>query len=176
MSRKRLLAVLTVGAALVILLGCQTPQVRTSVRAAPEEERVSNGALGAYLDSKIQESQDTNVTYKYLPTQGLRLDVSSVRMQPPTIYQGEKVDVKAVYAVMAPSDERVVLLTERRVATLNRETLLDISVSIERNPGLYSSIVPVQLPSNAARGTYEVTVTVSAEGRTASRSATFIVQ
>jgi hypothetical protein len=86
------------------------------------------------------------------------------------------VKLQATYALMAPSDQQEVEVTETRVLTLNGAKVAETTAKIARASGTYTSVVPVTLPANATAGSYELQVTLAAADKSVNKKSAFTVQ
>jgi hypothetical protein len=136
----------------------------------------AGGAVGQYLDHQDKTAAQTNAEHDYKPSEGLRLELSSASANPTTVSPGDKVELAATYALMGPDPDRVYSVTETRVVTLNGAQVSKTSIVKDRTAGTYTSKVPVTLLADAAKGTYELTVTVATDGQSGESSSTFTVQ
>lgn len=136
---------------------------------------LAGGAVGAYLEYQDKSPEETNRTHNYNPSEGTRLEIDNAAAQPAAVAAGGQVNLQATYAVMAPDANQAISVNERRVVTLNGQTVADTQVNADRKPGTYTSTVPITLPGTAAAGTYTYKVTVSGGGKSAERTATFTV-
>jgi hypothetical protein len=89
---------------------------------------------------------------------------------------GEKVSLDVTYAVMAPSPDHAVAVTESREVRLNGELVGNPEVNVSRTPGTYHSTVPLFLPNDAKGGTYIVKTTIKYANGSDSRETTFKVR
>jgi hypothetical protein len=76
---------------------------------------------------------------------------------------------------MAPDDQQTVRVTETRQVMLNGQKVSETTAQVDRTPGTYSSAVPITLPPEAQRGTYQIHVTLAAAGQTSQQSSAFTV-
>jgi len=138
---------------------------------------IGGAAVGAYLDHQDKTAAQTNVEHNYQPTQGTRLEFTDVAADPATASPGATVNLVASYALMAPNPQQHIQVTETRVVTFNGETIVAPDpTTMDRTPGTWTSKLPVTLPAGAARGTYQLQVTATAEGQSTSLASNFTVQ
>lgn len=121
---------------------------------------LAGGAVGAYIEYRDKDSEETKDDLDYDPSEGVRVEALDVTPTPSSVAPGDEVKLKARYAVMTP-DDRSVEVTERRQITYRGETVGDTSVTVDRIPGTYTSEVSIRLPRNAKSGDYEVVFTAS---------------
>jgi len=136
---------------------------------------LAGGAIGAYLDHKDKAAEETNQAHDYKATQGVRVELAGVAADPNAVAPGGKVYLQATYAVMAPDMQQQLPVTETRVVTMGGTKVTELASNVTRTPGTYTSQVPIDLPPNAPKGQYQLTVSVAAAGQTAQRSSTFVV-
>lgn len=137
---------------------------------------LAGGIVGAVMDHQDKTAAETNATHNYKPDQGVQLQVENATADPQSVAPGKDVALKMTYAVMAPNPQQQVALTERRLVTLNGEMMVDRSTDVSHVPGTWTSTLPVTLPDNAPKGTYQMVVTVSSGGQSTSMTTTFTVQ
>jgi hypothetical protein len=137
---------------------------------------LAGGLVGAYLDNKDQEAEETYDEYGYDPADGLRLEVVKVATEPEKLLAGQNVELVVTYALMAPDPQSVFRVTERRLVTLNGETVANTERKQDRTSGTYSSRQKLQLPDNAKPGAYVVEISVSTGPESAAGVSTFTVQ
>ena len=134
------------------------------------------GAVGHYGYDQRRDYQQTAQTYKdYQPTSGTRVYMEEVNVTPQSINPGGTVDLRSTYAVLTPSSDTQVPITETREITHNGSLVGNPQVNIQRSGGTFSSTIPLKLPDNAARGTYNVKTTIEASGSKDTRETTFTV-
>ncbi|MFP4056289.1 MAG: YMGG-like glycine zipper-containing protein [Candidatus Brocadiia bacterium] len=136
---------------------------------------LAGGAIGAYLDHRDKTAAQTKQDYNYQPAQGVRLDLVGVGAKPQQVQPGKQVDLQATYALMAPDDQQEVQVTETRVVTLDGAKVAETTAQVARTSGTYTSVVPVTLPPDAAKGTYELQVNLAAAGKTSQMKSAFTV-
>ncbi|NQT86933.1 glycine zipper 2TM domain-containing protein [bacterium] len=136
---------------------------------------LAGGAVGQYLDRKDRSAAETKAEHQYKPEQGTRLELMAVGSDPTQVAPGSDVKLQATYAVMAPNDQQSVKVTETRKITLNGQKVAETTAEMDRTPGTYSSIVPISLPPDTQRGTYQLHVTLAAAGQTSQQSSAFTV-
>jgi hypothetical protein len=137
---------------------------------------LAGGGIGYYLDhqekTRAQAVNDTG----YTPAQGNVVRVDRVQAEPATLHQGGTVNMMTTYTVLTPRAEDRVTVRETREVRRNRVLLANPTNEIARANGTFSSTLPNTLPSDGARGTYEVTTTVAVGDRSSHGISTFIVR
>ncbi|MFO8008193.1 MAG: YMGG-like glycine zipper-containing protein [Candidatus Brocadiia bacterium] len=136
---------------------------------------LAGGAVGAYLDHKDKTAEETQRAHNYSPEQGVRLELTSVAAEPQSVAPGGEVKLKATYAVMAPDPQQEVSVTETRSILLGGAKVAEAAVNVNRTSGTYTSEVPLALPADSVRGTYEVQVSVGTAGQSAMLATSFTV-
>lgn len=134
------------------------------------------GVIGHYGYDQRRSRDETVQTYNYQPGQGTVLTVEEASATPQTVRPGESVDLQMTYAVLTPSPEAESTITEIREITRNGETVGNPQVNVARRDGTYTTTVPLRLPPNAQRGTYNVRNIVQSQGVSDVRETTFTVQ
>jgi hypothetical protein len=92
------------------------------------------------------------------------------------IKPGEKVDLDVTYALMAPSPDSQINITESRMVRLNNELVGNPEVNVSHTAGTYTSSIPLFLPADAKKGTYKVITTIKTDSGKDSRETSFEVQ
>ncbi|MFO7965924.1 MAG: YMGG-like glycine zipper-containing protein [Desulfobacterales bacterium] len=134
------------------------------------------GAVGHYGYDQRRDYQETTQAYEtYEPGTGTRLYIEEVETSPQTVEPGGTVDLRATYALLTPTGDAEVPITEIRKITHNGEVVGNPRVNVDRTGGTYTSTVPLQLPGNADPGVYTITTTVETTGASDARETTFIV-
>lgn len=136
---------------------------------------LAGGVIGHLLDRQDKTAQQTNQAYNYQPAQGMRIELANVIANPPTVSPGSRVLLEVTYAVMAPDMAQQVALVETRTVTFAGTKVAELVSNVSRAPGTYTSQVPLDLPPEAARGQYELTITLAGAGIQAQRTAVFTV-
>jgi uncharacterized protein YcfJ len=136
---------------------------------------LAGGAIGQYLDRKDRSAAETKAQHQYQEQQGVRLELMAVSSDPTQAAPGNEVKLQATYAVMAPNDQQTVRVTETRQVMLNGQKVAETTAQVDRTSGTYSSAVPITLPPEAQRGTYQLHVTLAAAGQTSQQSSAFTV-
>lgn len=134
------------------------------------------GAIGHYAYDKPRSASETADTYNYSPAQGTIVTVEDAEMDPDKVRPGEVVEMKATYAVLTPSPDMGIDITEVREITHNGEILGEPRIQVTRDSGTYTSTVPLRLPSDAEKGTYVVTTKIESSLASDSRQSRFIVE
>jgi outer membrane lipoprotein SlyB len=133
------------------------------------------GAIGHYGHDQRSTRAETVQKYNYQPSAGTQVKIEEAAANPQTVSPGQSVDLKMSYAVLTPSQDTQVNVTETREIRMGNEVVGKPQVSVMRTGGTYSSNVPLTLPATAQKGTYTVISTVQAGGSTDTRQSTFTV-
>jgi hypothetical protein len=134
------------------------------------------GIIGHYTVDKKSSAEETNNKYSYKPTSGTVVRVEDSRATPSLADPGGTVNLDATYAVMAPSNDTQVSITETRVVTFNGELVANPEVNVTRTAGTYKSTLPLILPTDAKSGTYRVVTTIKTDYSKDSRETSFTVR
>lgn len=125
---------------------------------------LAGGVVGHYFDEQARDRSQTNRNYGYSPSQGTRLTIESLRINPAALAPGETVNINLSYAVLTPNADDQILVTETRKIWKENTLVGETSIDISREGGTWRSTVPVTLPVNAATGSYRVIATVESRG------------
>ncbi len=134
------------------------------------------GVIGNYTVDQKKTAQETSSRYNYEPSSGTVVRIENAAATPVTAKPGDKIDLDATYAVMAPSPDSSVAITESRDVRLNGELVGNPEVNVSHKPGTYHSVVPLFLPTDAKKGVYKVITTIKSEAGKDSRETTFTVR
>jgi hypothetical protein len=137
---------------------------------------LAGGAIGAYMDHKDKTAQETLADHDYTADEGLRLEMVKAVVEPEVVKPGDKVMLKATYAVMAPDPEQELVVQEQRTVLLDGTTVADLGVDMNRTTGTYTSEVPLTISGTATPGTYELRIRVTAGGQSSTLGTSFVVQ
>lgn len=134
------------------------------------------GVVGNYTVDQKKSAAATNQAYNYQPASGVVTRIEKAAVNPISIAPGGKVDLMATYAVMAPSPESQVAVTESFEIRFNNELVGSPEVRVNHTPGTYTASVPLTLPEDAQKGTYKVLMTIKTEMGKDAKEATFTVK
>lgn len=134
------------------------------------------GVIGNYTVDKKKDAEETANQYGYQSSAGVQVRVESTSISPDNIYPGDRVDLKATYAVMAPRNDTRVAVTEIREIRFNGSLVGKPEVNATHIPGTYDSNVPLFLAKDARRGTYQVITTIRTQESSDSRETSFTVR
>jgi surface antigen len=134
------------------------------------------GVIGNYTVDKKKTAQETTSKYAYQPASGTMVRIENSLATPAVVSPGATVNLEATYAVMAPSSDTQVAITESREVTLNSQLVGNPEVNVSHNSGTYQTSVPLILPADAKKGTYRVITTIKTASGKDSRETSFTVQ
>ncbi|MSN26121.1 MAG: glycine zipper 2TM domain-containing protein [Geobacter sp.] len=137
---------------------------------------VLGGVIGNYTVDKKKDAQETSNKYAYSPSAGTVVRIESADAKPSVLAQGGTVNLVTSYAVMSPSSENEIAITESREVTLNGELIGSPEANVSRTPGTYQSSVPLILAADAKKGKYRVITTIKSAAGKDSRESSFTVQ
>ena len=137
---------------------------------------LAGGGIGYYLDHQEKTRAQAVTDTGYTPAQGNVVRVDRVQADPATLQQGGTVNMMTTYTVLTPRAEDRVTVREAREVRRNGVLLANPTNEIARANGTFSSTLPITLPSDGARGTYEVTTTVAIGDRSSHGISTFVVR
>jgi hypothetical protein len=112
----------------------------------------------------------------YAPAQGTVVRVERATTDPVAIAAGGTVNLGATYTVLTPNATQTVLVRETREVRHNGTLVANPATEFSRGNGTFTSAMPLTLPSNAGRGPYEVTTTVTVGDRSSRGLGTFTVR
>jgi len=133
------------------------------------------GLIGHYAYDAKKTKEETAQKYNYQSSMGTMVRLEEVSAMPNTVKPGDKVELKATYAVLEAADKDI-NITETREIKMGTELIGKPEVNVVRRGGTYSSTVPLFLPSNAKPGTYSVTTTVQTPTAKDSKETFFTLQ
>lgn len=134
------------------------------------------GVIGNYTVDKNKTAQETSTKYGYNPSAGTVVRIETASATPATVSPGGTVKLEASYAVMAPSSDTQVAITESREVTLNGELVGNPEINVNHTAGTYQTSVPLILPTDAKKGKYRVITTIKSAAGKDSRESSFTVQ
>jgi hypothetical protein len=137
---------------------------------------LAGGAVGQYLDRRDRDRTQAASDVGYNAAQGNLVDVQRVEAQPTTVQPGGSVNLNTTYTVLTPDPNQNVQVQETRQVMYNGQVVANTSGTFSRANGTFTSTLPITLPSNASKGTYQVTSTVAMGDKQDSASSTFVVR
>jgi hypothetical protein len=162
------------GAAVGAGAGAAAGAVAGAALGRSTKAAVIGGLAGALLGGVIGHYAYAQV-YNYQPEQGTVLTIEDASLSSEQVRPGDVLEIKMTYAVLTPTPEKQVAITEVREITHGGELVGRPEVRVERADGTYSSTVPLRLPSNAKTGKYQVRVSIEAENLKDTRELSFTV-
>ncbi|HMK61116.1 MAG TPA: hypothetical protein VK452_08220 [Dissulfurispiraceae bacterium] len=133
------------------------------------------GAIGHYAVDQKRTAQDTNSRYNY-NSSAISVRIEDASANPSTVSAGDKVDLRATYAVLGAASGSQVEVIEKREITHAGQVVGNPEVKVNREGGTFQSVVPLYLSSDAKPGTYTVKTTIVAGNTSDSRETTFKVR
>lgn len=133
------------------------------------------GVIGNYTVDKKKTAQETATKYDYRASSGTVVRIENATATPATVSAGNTVALEATYAVMAPSNDTQVEITEAREVTLDGVLVASPEVNVSRTGGTYTSSVPLVLPADAKKGKYRVLTTIKSAAGKDARETSFVV-
>lgn len=125
---------------------------------------LAGGTVGRYEDEEAKDQAQTVRDYGYTPAQGPLIAFDFVRANPVIVPAGETVNINTEYAVLLPAAGQLTTVNETREFSKDGVPAGKVSIEVERISGSYKSTIPFTIPSGAAAGNYQVTVTIEAQG------------
>lgn len=137
---------------------------------------IAGGVVGHYMHKQDKTEQQTAQNYNYQPSQGTMVRIESDSAVPDAVNPGGTVNLDATYALLTPESNQEVQVKEERKITHKGRIVGNPTVTVRRVGGTYTTSLPLQLPSNAESGVYEVTTTVMAANASDVRQTSFRVE
>jgi hypothetical protein len=137
---------------------------------------LAGGVVGHYAYDVPRTREETIRQYNYNASQGTILTIENATVYPPIVYPGEVADLRVTYAVLTPSPEVDVSVTEIRQITHHGELVGNPEVRVIRPGGTYISTVPLRLPPDARRGEYTVRTIIESSRASDARETHFTVR
>jgi len=134
------------------------------------------GVVGHYAYDVKRNREQTVQKYNYQESTGTMIRIEEVSVAPDTIYPGDKVDLRATYAVLASDPNTEVNITEIREIRHGEELVGRPEVNVTRKGSTYSSNLPLFMPKDAKQGAYRVITTIQTQYAKDSRETTFYVK
>ncbi len=134
------------------------------------------GVIGNYTVDKKKTAQETSNKYAYNPSSGTVVRIETAAAKPAIVSPGGTANLEATYAVMSPSSDTQIAVTESREVTLNGELVGNPEVNVNHTAGTYNTTVPLILPADAKKGKYKVITTIKTAAGKDSRESSFTVQ
>jgi outer membrane lipoprotein SlyB len=164
-----------VGAAVGLLTGGLIFRNATGTLLGGLIGALAGGVIGNVLEARSHDRATTAQRYQYSAAQGTMVKIEAAEAHPNRIRPGETVNLNMRFAVLTPSPQQAVLVSERRQIFLNGTMVGDSTLQAQREAGTWTSSQPITLPANAQGGSYRVVMTVKADGTEASQQAAFTI-
>lgn len=132
------------------------------------------GAIGHYAVDQKRTAQETNSRYNY-QSSNVSVRIEDASAYPTSVNAGDKVDLRATYAVLGSSSGEVEVV-EKREITHAGQVVGNPEVKVSRVGGTYQSVVPLYLSTDAKPGKYSVRTTIIAGNTSDSRETSFTVR
>jgi len=163
------------GTAAGAVLGKKGSKVETAIIGGLVGALVG-GAIGHYAYDKKKTQQETAQKYDYTSAEGTMVRIEDVSVLPGSVKAGDKVELGATYALLSPSADADIKVTEIREIRYGEELVGKPEVTVTHKGGTYSSAIPLFLPKDAKTGTYKVLTTIQAPNASDSRETSFAVK
>jgi hypothetical protein len=137
---------------------------------------LAGGLVGNALEVKKEDYRGTVDDYNYTSSQGTVIRIEDTEVEPGRVRSGERVNLVTHYALLTPSPDQPVKVTERWKITRGGQVVGTPVLTVQRQAGTWASAIPITLPSSAQAGEYSVAVTVEAAGAHDSEATTFTVR
>jgi hypothetical protein len=130
---------------------------------------------GHYVHKQNRSASETAQEYNYQASQGTVVSIEKDSALPDVVKPGETVNLETTYALLIPKSDQEVTVTEEREIKHNGQLVGNPKVSVNRLGGTYSTTLPLHLPSNAAKGEYQVITKVMTSSASDLRTTSFRV-
>jgi len=134
------------------------------------------GVVGHYAYDVKRNREETVQRYSYQATSGTMVRIEEIAAIPNSLKPGDKVDLKVTYAVLTPDPNMEVNITEIREIKFQGELVGRPEVNVMRKGSTYTSSIPLFLPNDAKKGSYQVIITVQTQNSKDSRETNFYVR
>lgn len=136
---------------------------------------LAGGAVGNYIERQDKDRTAAASSTGYQASQGNVVRVDNVEASPNTARSGDTVNLTSTYTILTPNNQTMAVQETREVRH-DGALVANPTINTQRANGTFTSTVPIILPSNAQRGSYDVTTTVAMGDRTSRSMTTFTVQ
>lgn len=160
------------GTAAGLLLGGST----RAVIAGGVLGAIAGGVIGHYMNKQDKSASDTAQQYNYQPSQGTMISIEKDSAAPDIVAPGGTVNLETTYALLDPTPDQEVTVTEEREIRHAGELVGNPKVTVNRVGGTYSTTLPLYLPESSAKGEYQVITKVMTDGASDLRTTTFQVE
>lgn len=135
--------------------------------------------IGEYQAKKVKDAQQAAAEKKYVPQQGVVAKIDSSGAAPVQLKPGDQIVLKTVYTVLTPPQQGEVEVKEVRTIRFNDQSLGQFERTSMLSAGSYATEQKMELPKDAAPGTYmveTVVVPVVEKGTKDQDTAAFVVR
>lgn len=134
---------------------------------------LAGGVIGNVLEARSYDRVATSQRYSYSPAQGTMLRIEAVEAHPAQVRPGDTIALNMRFAVLAQNPHQTLQVSERRQIFFNGSAVGDSTLQVQRMGGTWTSSQPLTLPVNAASGSYQVVMSVKADGAEATQQTLF---
>lgn len=137
---------------------------------------LAGAAVGhyGYDQTRSEQQAQQQYNYNYNQAQANLVRLESVKASPRSVRRGGTVDLMATYTVLGPQGATMDVIETREIRR-GGELQGKPQITVQRQGGTFESKVPLNLPSDAPKGTYVVATTVQSGGSSDTRESTFEV-
>ncbi len=136
---------------------------------------LAGGAVGNYMERQDKDRAAAAKATGYQASQGNVVRVDNVEASPNTVRSGDTVNLASTYTILTPNNQTMAVQETREVRH-DGALVANPTINTQRANGTFTSTMPITLPPNAQKGTYDVTTTVAMGDRTSRSMTTFTVQ
>jgi len=137
---------------------------------------LAGGGIGYYMDRQDKTAAQAKADTGYTPAQGVVVRVESAKVDPVSIAPGGTVNLGVTYTLLTPTAAQTVKVTETREVRHNGALVANPTTQFTRGNGTFTAALPITLPANAGKGSYEVTTTVMVGDRSSRGMSSFTVK
>lgn len=134
------------------------------------------GLIGNYTVDKKMSAEQTANKYNFQPSSGTMVRIENVTTTPASVRPGDKVDIQTTYALLAPSNDSQMDVTEAVEIRHEGDLVGNPQATVAHTGGTYTATIPIFLPPDAKKGTYRVTSTISTPTAKDVRESSFTVR
>ena len=134
------------------------------------------GAVGHYYYDQKRTQAETAQKYGRTSSAEPLVQIEEVSAVPASVKPGERVELKATYAILGPEAGTKLAVTETREIRHQGELVGKPEVTVNRAGGTYVTSIPLALPATAKKGSYTVITVIQTANAKDTRESTFTVQ
>lgn len=164
------------GAVLGGIIGHQVDRKEEGIIIGAILGGLAGATIGHYSYDVRRSRGETVNLYSYRPTSGPIIRIEDTTVVPKVVRPGERVELKATYAVLHPDPNARIGIVETREIRKDGVLIGRPSTRVIRSGGTYTSVVPLFLPANAEPGRYVVITTIDGRVARDTRETTFVVE